>query len=159
MTECAHGNGCPHTTSSTSQHFVFGSIFPASWRASREPVPSESMSRALASHAHGRRDQELAARLVEASSTLIPTDEGCAAVAPWVTEPIPAGVLAEVDVPLAHRTSGSGEALVSGALSRESPSASVVTEVPTVDTFLKSFGPIPHIAPPVSGGVESGSRL
>lgn len=118
------------------------------------------MSRALAAHARGKDNQALAARLVEASSTLVPTDEGSAAVAPWVTEPIPAGALAESGVPLSRRHgSGSGPALVDGGAA--AASASVAggvhpaapsdagtapgAEVPTVDTFLKAFGPIPHV--------------
>ena len=112
-------------------------------------MPSESLSRALAAHAQGRRDQDLAAKLVEASATLVPTDEGGAAVAPWVTEPIPAGVLSESDVPLARRRSGSASS--KGASDTGSAATDDVTvssvEVPTVDTFIKSFGQIPHVKP------------
>jgi len=127
------------------QHFVFGSIFSASWRSSRDPVPSESISRAVAAHARGRQDQAVAARLVEASATLVPTDEGGAAVAPWVTEPLPASILAG---------SGSGVGEAGLAHVRDSGTSGVapgseepqLNEVPTVDTFLQAFGPIAHVS-------------
>jgi serine/threonine-protein phosphatase 2A activator len=130
------------------QHFVFGSIFSASWKASREPVPSETMSQFLALHARGPRDAAIAARLVEASTSVVPTDEGTMAVAPWITEPIPAKDLATgaVALPLSRRSSGSGSgaelAVDGGGGAGGAPSS-----VSTAESFIDAFGPIPHVSP------------
>ena len=63
------------------QHLLFGSILEATWTPSRTPVPSESSS----FESFGRAGQEVTAS--HGARDTVPED-GVAAVAPWVSQPI-----------------------------------------------------------------------
>ena len=71
------------------QHFVFGSLFAASWTPSRTPVPSEAIAHAIALTSTDRSLAEGAELLASAvAAETVPVDDPSRAVAPWVTEPL-----------------------------------------------------------------------
>jgi Phosphotyrosyl phosphate activator (PTPA) protein len=70
------------------QHLVFGTLFPASWEPSREPVPSETTAHALVTIVGTGSTKEEAAALERVSKVeSVPIDEPLMAVAPWVKSP------------------------------------------------------------------------
>lgn len=91
------------------QHFVFGSIMPATWTPSRPPVPSDA-----AAHLYAVLDGVSPSAGGVASpvgADEVPVDHSTSAVAPWATEP----VCTHLHHPhgCAHSAAGAGAAIPS----------------------------------------------
>jgi hypothetical protein len=121
-----------------AQHFPFGSLLPATWTPSREPVLSETMAHALAATA---RDPAAAALALAAerlsSAESVPIDEPSRAAAPWITSPPPvagAGTPAGSVDATAHRV-----AAAAGVPAATPPGDGVVA-------FMGAFGTGPNPA-------------
>lgn len=153
------------------QHFVFGSLFPASWQPSRQPVPSES-----AAHLPGVRTSKAAAA---AGQDEVPVDDGIVTVAPWTTEPLclhpghthsardacPAGGAADptlTGVAPWARPAGGGLAAGAPAGAAGSSAASgghgvASTPGSVMDTFIDAFGGLPRAISRGRSGSGTGS--
>ena len=137
------------------QHFVFGSLFKADWTPSRAPVPSETVAHALAGGplAGYAYSGGLAMEAAATSAGQVPVDEPEQAVAPWVTEPIPAAAARtplRAAVPTSSSSGGSGERFMDPTLTGVAPwarASSGVASPGAAGTSFASAGrdrPSPH---------------